>query len=298
MAFKLLNLQQKTQEWLDYRATRITSTDAAAILGVSPWDSPLSLYYAKKGMAPPKYVNEAMKRGAELEDQALEKYTAVTGYKSLMVPMCVESLEYPWMMTSLDGLEMDMQSAVEIKCPGERVFNEIFEGRIPEYHTIQCQFHLLVTGFEKIDYFAYYNDKFMLMSIFRDQPLIDKIIEKCGDFYENLCTNTPPDALPTDAVVRSDVEWALASEDYLAVKKDINKILEHLEGLKQKEKECKERLKELANFGSATGCGVKLTRVETVGEIDYSKIDGIQNIDLEKYRKEPRVSWRITELSK
>ena len=48
---------QNTPEWLEWRRSRIGASDAAAILGVSQWDSAFDLWQRKLGIIPEQEKN-------------------------------------------------------------------------------------------------------------------------------------------------------------------------------------------------------------------------------------------------
>lgn len=56
------------EDWLRQRRKSIGGSDAAAIVGLSVWASPYSLWAEKTGKLPDKADNEAMRQGRDLED--------------------------------------------------------------------------------------------------------------------------------------------------------------------------------------------------------------------------------------
>ena len=106
---------QGSPEWLAFRKTKVTATDASAILGLNPWKTRLQLYHEKLSNDPPKPCNEAMQRGNDLEPIARDLFKIKTGHK--MEPRVVVK---DWAMASLDGINA-WNEILEIKCPGEKV---------------------------------------------------------------------------------------------------------------------------------------------------------------------------------
>lgn len=70
---------KERQEWLAERRKGIGGSDVAAILGVSPWATPLNVWLDKTGRAGEKPETEAMRIGTELEDFVARRYTQETG---------------------------------------------------------------------------------------------------------------------------------------------------------------------------------------------------------------------------
>lgn len=67
------------EEWLAKRASGIGGSEAAAVLGLSPWETAVSVWLRKTGRAAPKEETEAMRIGTELEDLVARRYTEETG---------------------------------------------------------------------------------------------------------------------------------------------------------------------------------------------------------------------------
>src|SRR5690606_15971722 len=62
------------EEWLQVRSQGIGGSDIAAIVGVSPWDTPLSIYLRRVGELPEKEETEAMYWGTVLEEVVAQEY--------------------------------------------------------------------------------------------------------------------------------------------------------------------------------------------------------------------------------
>jgi hypothetical protein len=59
-------------------------------------------------------------------------------------------------------------------------------------------------------------------------------------------------------------------------------------------KEAREEIVNISGGDSIQGHGVKLTRYWTKGSVDYKKIPELQNIDLDKYRKQGKEQIRLS----
>lgn len=70
---------QTREEWLAERKSGIGGSDAAAVLGFSPWTTPVNVWLDKTGRAGPKEETEAMRIGTELEDFVARRYCQETG---------------------------------------------------------------------------------------------------------------------------------------------------------------------------------------------------------------------------
>lgn len=75
-------MNTKTREdWLAERRQGIGGSDAAAVLGLSPWRTPVSVWLDKTGRSAPQPETEAMRIGTELEDYVARSYMRETGRK-------------------------------------------------------------------------------------------------------------------------------------------------------------------------------------------------------------------------
>ena len=55
------------EEWLAARCPGVTGTDISAILGANPWATPLDIWLDKTGRGREVHMNDAMRRGTDLE---------------------------------------------------------------------------------------------------------------------------------------------------------------------------------------------------------------------------------------
>ena len=94
---------------------------------------------------------------------------------------------------------------------------------------------------------------------------------------------------PSNVERKEDESWNALAIDYRTYKLQI-KFLE-----KQMD-EIKEKLIEMADKDICIGGGIELQRIVKKGNIDYSKIDELQFVDLEKFRKPSTEYWKINEV--
>jgi len=180
MEYKEIILEQGSTVWLTWRNEGIGASDAATIMGENRFKSPQVLLYEKKHqiIEPP---NAAMMEGTQLEPQARMAYKKTAGVN--VEPLCIESLEYPWLKASLDGISNKRDSLVEIKC-GKSAMREAQRGAIPKYYYGQIQHQLMITGLEKIDYWCYRPEEGgILLEAQRDDSYIGKLFKTELEFY-------------------------------------------------------------------------------------------------------------------
>lgn len=275
---------QQTDEWLEFRKNKIGSSDAPVIMGVSPWSTPYKKWLEKLSLTENK-KSHAMQRGLDLEDKARECFEEMTGL--MVFPQVIEHPENNWMIASLDGITIEKDAFVEIKCPGKEDHNCAMSGKIPDKYYPQLQHQLEVCKLEKGYYFSYSEkSKNTLLEVFRDDKYIKKMVELELEFWDCLQNFIPPKLTEKDFVYKNDDVWSAAAAEWAFVNKN-------MKGLETREKELREVLISMSNKQNAKGAGIKLVKTIRKGSVDYSSIPQLQDINLDRYRKEPIEYWKI-----
>lgn len=144
---RIVELEQRSPEWLAWRAGGVGSSDAAAVLGVSPWKTRQSLFAEKvkllSGGSFADRSTSAMRRGRDLEPRAAAWYTRLYG-RELASP-CAEHGTHGFVRASFDGLSAD-GVVVEIKCPNGEDHSTALSGRLPLKYVPQCEHLMLVAS--------------------------------------------------------------------------------------------------------------------------------------------------------
>lgn len=276
-------LIQNTPEWLEFRRKKIGASDAPVIMEVSPWKTPYQLWLEKTGTSNSS-TTPHQQRGHDLEETARQVFEKRTGM--IMFPKVMLHPSFDWMMASLDGIDIDGKSIVEIKCPGQTDHEIAKEGKIPEKYFPQLQHQLAVTGLEMAFYFSFDGSEGIILEVEKDDAFIDKMLDREKTFWKCMSTLTPPAMNQRDFVNREDKEWTETTQKWL-------NIHGQLETLEEEEKKLRETLIQMAGGQNVMGGDVRLTRSLRKGNVNYAQIPELQNIDLEKYRKEPIEVWRL-----
>jgi len=183
MQYREILLIQGSAEWLTWRSGGIGASDAATVMGENRFKSRDKLLHEKKHQLS-EPVNAAMIEGTQLEPEARKAYETHKG--QTVAPLCIESIEYPWLRASLDGISTDRGTLVEIKC-GKSAMREAQRGLIPKYYYGQIQHQLMITGLEKIDYWCF-RPEFggIPLEASRDDAYIKKLLAAENAFYHEL----------------------------------------------------------------------------------------------------------------
>ncbi len=145
------SLIPNTPEWEQMRKEKIGASDAPVLMGISPYDTPYSLWQKKLDLIPQTTMTRPMERGYTLEPLAREQVEQQIGQS--LRPRVKFHDSIPWMMATLDGLSEDEKTLVEIKCPGATDHQTALSGHIPEKYFPQVQHQLEVCQIEKGYYF-------------------------------------------------------------------------------------------------------------------------------------------------
>lgn len=195
--------ETEREQWLAQRKKVIGGTDISAILGMNPWKSPLSVYLDKTGVGDGIVENEAMEWGKRLELLIAQKYAEaydciVTPGEFLLHP------EYPYfggtpdfIVTWKDGLGEALCKGLEIKTADirfQRDWGEPGTDEVPDHYLLQCQWYLMLTGYETWDLAVLFGGKeYREYKIQRNQPLIDTMVSAGKDFWlRNIEPGIPP----------------------------------------------------------------------------------------------------------
>lgn len=98
----VLPARQHTPEWHAARELGIGASQAAAAIGLSEWQSPISLWAEKLGLVPPQKETLSMRIGTALEPLISTLYTESTGVKIRRANNLRQHPEHAFMLASLD----------------------------------------------------------------------------------------------------------------------------------------------------------------------------------------------------
>jgi putative phage-type endonuclease len=182
-------------EWLAARRSGIGGSDAAAVLGLSRWRSPLDVYLDKTGEAGDPEDTPAMYWGRRLERVILEAYVEQTGLAvdaPVGVYRLLRSSERPWQLYSPDAMADDR--LVEIKTARtSEGWGEPGTDEVPDDYAIQVQHGMAVTGLQRCDVAVLIGGSdFRVYTVERDDALIAHLIAAEAAFWARVERRDPP----------------------------------------------------------------------------------------------------------
>lgn len=191
------------EAWLRYRKCGIGGSDVAAILGISKWNSAISLWLDKTNQTnEPVKENEAMQWGNIMEPIIRNHFAEVTGKTVVEVKAMLQHPEHPFMLADVDGLTTDDEgnpAILEIKTASEYKRAE-WEYDIPSYYQTQVQHYLCVTGVQKA-YVAVLigGNSFKVYEMDADAEIQSMLIAVEKDFWNKVQNMIRPEMDGSDA---------------------------------------------------------------------------------------------------
>ncbi len=180
----MIDIQQGTAAWHDWRDKGLGASDAPTIMGENPWKSAAKLLEEKlrKFRVTP---TKAMSRGTALEPEARKQYEQTTG--TSVFPACLQSTKFDWLLASVDGLTDDGSSVVEIKCGYRAHKHAASTGQVPKYYVGQLQHIMAVTGLAELDFWCYLpGQPEVHLRVARDDQYIERLLEVEQRFWKKL----------------------------------------------------------------------------------------------------------------
>lgn len=133
------------EAWLAERAKRLTASDAAAVLGLSPWRSRLDVWLEKRGEGQPVEETERMRLGRLLEPAILRRYAL--DCEGTVAPN--ETLYYsdahPWLAATPDAIVRHGARAIGLaQAKATSSTSSWPEGQPPLYYQVQAAVEMAV----------------------------------------------------------------------------------------------------------------------------------------------------------
>ena len=143
-------VKYKGDGWLELHKTGIGGSDAGAIAGFNPYESPFTIYYEKTGDMQPKEITEAMRQGTDLEEYVRSRFVEKTGKQVKQLLYTIRSRKYPFMLADVDGVISDENAILECKVTiNSSHYSYEDANNIPAYQLVQCLHYMSVVGAEK-----------------------------------------------------------------------------------------------------------------------------------------------------
>lgn len=193
------------------RSTYLGSSDIAAILGLSPWKTPVDVYFEKLGMPKPIDADKErlFKRGKRLEPVVLDMLEDERGIEILTRGARYRDPGHPWMAAEIDAeaIVEDERVNIEVKTVhpfAADAFGEEGSDEIPIGYAAQATFGQMVTGRHRTLFAVLVGaDNLTTYWLDRDDDTVRGIRQKAVDFWHNhVLAHVPPDPILIEDVYR------------------------------------------------------------------------------------------------
>ena len=212
-ALRLVKTQDLDRDqWLQVRKGGIGSSDAAAAVGLNPYQSQLELWMEKTGRAPVAPPGDGgaddlspMYWGALLEPIVAAHYTRRTGNRVRRINAVLQHPEHPWMLANIDREVMGASDVQLLECKTAGIQGAwLWRDGVPEYVQFQVQHQLAVTGKQAADVALLLGgQELQIFRIERDEELIAQLITLEREFWSYVERGQAPPADGSDSADRA-----------------------------------------------------------------------------------------------
>ena len=273
-------------EWLEMRKVGIGGSDAAKIIGISPYGGPLSVFMDKKGIVSHDSDSEAAYWGTTLEEVVAQEFTKRTEIKVRKQNKMFQHPEYPWMIANVDRVIVGENKGLECKT-ASAYLDKLWDGdELPDIYYAQIQHYIEVMGWDSCWVAALIGgQKFVYKEVRRDDAFIDVLVQAEKAFWINhMEADEAPDISSNDSASQlypgqKDAALLDPAENDLRIAKELCKVNQRYKEVKAEkdrlENELKGSIKDHEGIsGIATWKqGKDKTKVDYAGLIRYLDID-------------------------
>lgn len=266
------------EDWLGYRRLGIGGSDAAAIMGVSPFCTKRDLYYDKCGITPAMDEEEsnwvAKEVGHRLEDLVAEIFSKKTGFRVFPVRKMFRHPLYPFMLADVDffiDFGEGTYGILECKTTNYNCQDKWANNSTPVNYEYQGRHYMAVMNINKVYFACLYGnneDEFFIRYMERDLELEEDLIAEEEYFWnDNVKMGVEPPYTEKADLVLESIRKHYGPADKDADKVNLNR--KHKVGL-EKYLELKEQKSKLDQESKKLEEQMKESYAEIVEEMGVS----------------------------
>jgi putative phage-type endonuclease len=204
-ALRLVETKELSRDdWLNVRKKGIGSSDAAAAVGLNPYQSQLELWLIKTGRdgglpkIDPNDETSPMYWGTLLEPIVAAHYTKRSGNRVRKINAVLQhpDPDKAWMLANIDREVVGTSDVQILECKTAGEFgSRLWKDGVPDYIVCQVQHQLAVTSKASADVAVLIcGQELRIYRIDRDEALIARLIELERQFWQFVEIDTPPPA--------------------------------------------------------------------------------------------------------
>lgn len=147
MSYTVIDPAPDTAHWLRMRKQGLGASDSAAVLGLSKWGTPLSVYLDKLSDSIDDTMSDRQDWGHRLEEPIAQWVRDTKHLNVTDSPGLIKSEEFPWLLATPDRkiVEGDVVVPLEIKS-SDAFMKDAWDEGIPLNYQIQIQQQILIMG--------------------------------------------------------------------------------------------------------------------------------------------------------
>lgn len=181
------------EEWLEVRRKTIGGSDAAAIVGLSSYGSPYTVWANKTGRLSDSEDNEAMRQGRDLEEYVARRWREATGKAVRRCNAILYNSQYPYAHADIDRAVVGENAGLECKTTSTLNVRQFHGVEFPEQYYVQCVHYMAVTGADRWYLAVLVLGKgFYTFVLERNQDEIDALMAAEKDFWDLVEQDIPP----------------------------------------------------------------------------------------------------------
>lgn len=216
MTYTTHDLIQGSSEWHAHRRNHFNASEAAAMLGISPYLSRSDLIRQKATGIDPEHgsTTQALFQAGH-DAEAAARGIAESFLQEDLYPVTASlSIDGLPLSASLDGLTMDGEAAWEHKLANAKLMESLRTGVIPEQYHPQMEQQMLITGAKRILFMASDGtfDNCAHAWDHGDPELRAKILAGWRQFAADVAAYVPQEVIPAPVVAAPDELPALLVE--------------------------------------------------------------------------------------
>ncbi|MCP4363337.1 MAG: hypothetical protein GY796_35505 [Chloroflexi bacterium] len=187
------------EQWLEDRRLGIGGSDIGAILGLSPYRTPLDVYLDKTGESKPEDLsdNQAVHWGITLEDTIAKEYAKREGVRVRRRNKQFIHPEHVWMRANIDRSIDGARKVLECKTAGQYMsadWGPAGTDQVPESYLVQVAWYMSILGYPHADLAVLIGGRdFRSYQFQRDFELESMMVRRAKSFwFSNVLARVPP----------------------------------------------------------------------------------------------------------
>lgn len=212
-----------TEQQLAFKKGKIGASQAAAALGVSPFQTQANLYNELLGNIERGDIGPKGRIGNAIEPVIIQEYEHATGITVTPSPDTLIHPDFPWMICHLDGEMPSYKRILEIKNVGWTMAHQWGSDGdpdgVPMYVMVQCVQQAILADVERVDVAAFFGGNEL-----RIYPLIitpeakNAVISGLINFWDNyIVTKIQPEFTGHDEALLKKLYWNASNEEVIKV---------------------------------------------------------------------------------